>query len=303
MHKLLEGIGTAKTQALAAPNKMLEYFGKQDVNCNAIAIIEKGMQSMETLIHEITTSNELAAYVQSLDAQIEKLNNLETTIAEYRKYYGADYRKDEFDAQLAGKDVAIANLQALRTATAKNAVSNPQILSIKAITRLQGEGVKETIKQLTREALHPIKNVIEAGSLTYLNKIIEKEYSSLTLAEVAHVLSRFVKGEIKIFGKVTISELSAAFIAYAQEKARYLESLAEEAHISQKDTRSQGEINAAMAESRERIRQAEQSARDVQEAKRNAHKEQLKISYSAEPKQEPRQAYTIDPITNQAVKL
>lgn len=301
MHKLLEGIGVANKQALTAPNKMLAYFASQPINCDAVAMLEKAMQPMESLITDVATSNELAAYVQTLDRQIDRLNNLEHTIAEYRKLYGAEYRKDEFDWQLENKESAIANLQALRTATAKNAITQPQILSINALLRLSDCNVGESIKQVIKEALQPIKTVIEAGTLTYLNKIIEKQYGTLTLVEVAHVCSKFVTGEIKIFGKLTISELSAAFIDYTRQKAEYLQLLADEAHLSIKDARSYGELSAAMQDSRDRLKQSEIMAKDIQDAKRFANREKLKQNYLIEPKADVTE-YTFSPDTGEVYK-
>ena len=282
---------------------MLEYFVKQEINSDVVAINSMAMQTMESLIADVVTSNELAAKVQALDKQIEQLNSLENYIADCRKLYGADHRKEEFDWQLQNKDAAISHLTAERTEFAKAAVALPQILSIKALVRLSDIEAKESIKAVTKEATQPIKSLIEAGSLNYLNRIIEKEYASLTLVEVAHVLNQFVSGKIKIFGKLTVSELSAAFIAYAQEKAAYLELQAEEAHISQKDTRSYGELSVAMAKTRQRLFEAEQTKKDVADAKRYAQKERYKQSYLSEPKQEVVQAYTFDKETGVPQKI
>jgi hypothetical protein len=59
----------------------------------------------------------------------------------------------------------------------------------------------------------------------------------------------------------------------------YLEHLADNLHLDQKQGRSQGELLMAIQETREALKRKEQEKQDINDAKRWAQKEQTKQSY------------------------
>jgi len=258
---------------------MATYFGAQPINKDLPAILNEGCKSTGEVVKSITRSNELASRVILIDREIESLNNLEAYIAECRSFYGPDYRAQDFETLLSERPAKLEALQAERKGTALSSIEAPAILSIKALQRLADYPTEITIKAVTQSSLAPIKEQIEPNAVQSLVRIIENQFSALTLVEIAHVLNKFIAGEVKIFGKVGVNDITYLLNQYQIEKQAILEAEAEGEHLSAKQSRSEGELNAAITETRERLKRAQQEKQDLAEAKRWAQKEQTKQSY------------------------
>jgi hypothetical protein len=258
---------------------MLAYFGQQPINKDLPAILHAGCKTTGEVVHLVTRSNELASRVIAIDREIESLNNLEAYIAECRNFYGPEYRAQDFEIKLSERPAKLEALQAERKGTALSSIEAPAILSIAALQRLENYPTEISIKAVAQGCLAPIKEQIEPSAVQSLVRIIQNQFAGLTLVEVAHVLNKFIAGEVKIFGKVGVNDITVLLHNYQTEKQAILEAEAEGQHLSAKQARSQGELNAAMAETRDRLKRAQQEKQDLAEAKRWAQKEQTKQSY------------------------
>jgi len=258
---------------------MAVFFSQQSINRDLPIIIQAGCKTAAEIVKQITSSNELASRVIFIDREIDRLNNLDAYISECRSFYGPDYRQQDFETELTEKPRKLIALQADRKSTALLSIENPAILSINALQRLSDYPTEISIKAVTQTALAPVKEQLEQGVLQSISKVIQTQFADFTLIEVAHVLNKFVSGEVKIYGKLGLNDVAVLLHNYQNEKYAILEAEAENEHLTVKQARSQGEINAAIQETRDKLKRIEQEKQDLADAKRWAQKEQTKQSY------------------------
>jgi len=236
---------------------MLIHFSKQPINSSIDYIAELATEPTDLIIQAINERNTYANEVKLIDKQIAGLNNLEGYIAECRKLYGNDYRKQDFDQALQERPDKLAELETKRPQLVKLSVTYPQILSINALQSIEGLSTSLTIQSLCKSILAPLKDQIEAGISQSLAKILVKQFGSLTLIEVGHCLNKFVNGEIKIYSKLNINDITVCIQTYLREKQAINEAEAEDQHQQLRQARSQGELTQAIRDTKERLQKSE----------------------------------------------